>query len=68
MFIYRENALKAHQHISYCFIYTCHFKKKINTKSDQKIHQDASNCTFLKICSQGSMPPSMCAADIIISV
>ena len=29
MFIHRENALKAHQHISYCSIYTCHFKKKI---------------------------------------
>ena len=33
MFIHRENALKAHQHISYCSIYTCHFKKNnFNTK------------------------------------
>ena len=49
MFIHRENALKAHQHISYCSIYTCHFKKNnFNTKSDQKIHQDASNCTFFE--------------------
>ena len=43
-------------------------KNNFNTKSDQKIHQDASNCTILKIFSQGSMPPSMCAADIMISV
>ena len=32
MFIHRENALKAHQHISCILFYTCHFKKKINTK------------------------------------
>ena len=30
-----------------------HFKKNnFNTKSDQNIHQDASNCTFLKKFSQ----------------
>ena len=66
MFIHRENALKAHQHI--ILFYTCHFIKKIDTKSDQNIHQDASNCTFKIFFSQGSMPSSMCAADITISV
>ena len=46
MFIHRENALKANQHILF---YTCHFNKNnFNTKSDQNIHQDASNCTFKK--------------------
>ena len=48
MFIHRKNALKAHQHISYCSIQRYHLKKKINTKSDQNIHQDASNCTFFQ--------------------
>ena len=55
MFIHRENALKAHQHISYCFIQRDHLKKNnlkkqnnFNTKSDQNIHQDASNCTFFQ--------------------
>ena len=28
MFIHRENALKAHQHISYCSIQRYHIKKK----------------------------------------
>ena len=48
MFIYRENALKAHQHISYCSIERYHLKKTniFNTKSDQNIHQDTPNCTF----------------------
>ena len=49
MFIHRENALKAHQHISYCSIQRDHVKKNnFNTKSDQNIHQDASNCTFFQ--------------------
>ena len=50
IFIHRENALKAHQHISYCFIERYHLKKnpKFNTKSDQNIHQDALNCTFFQ--------------------
>ena len=49
IFIHRENALKAHQHISYCFINISPLKKKkFNTKSDQNIHQDALNCTFFQ--------------------
>ena len=49
MFIHRENALKAHQHISYCSIERYHLKKNyFNTKSDQNIHQDALNCTFFQ--------------------
>ena len=59
MLIHRGNTLKAHQHISYsvfvaitllkehCSIQRDHFKKKkFFSKSDQNIHQDASNCTF----------------------
>ena len=47
MFIHRESALKVHQHISYCSIQRDHFKKNnFSTKSDQNIHQNASNCTF----------------------
>ena len=65
MLIHRENALKAHQHISYCSIQRDHFKKtnlvqnmiKIFTKTHQIAH-------FFKIFWQGSMPLSMCAADI----
>ena len=51
MFIHRENALKAHQHISYCSIQIMRSlkkKKKFSTKSDQKIHQNVSNCTFFQ--------------------
>ena len=68
MFIHRENALKAHQHISYCSIQRDHLKKnliqnmiKIFTKTHQIAH-------FFKIFMQGSMPLSMCAAHIIISI
>ena len=46
MFIRRENALKAHQLISYCSIQRdITLKNNFNTKSDQNILQDASNCT-----------------------
>ena len=68
MFIHRKNALKAHQHISYCSIQRNHFKKKFIKKFDQNVHQDASNCTFFQKISRGSMPSSMCAADIFISI
>ena len=70
MFIHRENALKAHYHISSCSIQRDHFKKKtiliqnlikIFTKTHQIAH-------FFKIFSQGIKPPSMCAADIILSI
>ena len=70
MFNHRENALKAHQHISYCSIRREHFKKKIIQnliKIFTKTHQIAH---FFKNFSQGtySMSPNMCAADIIISI
>ena len=70
MFIHRENALKAIQHIiSYYSIQRNHFIKtiiiqnliKILTKTHQIAH-------FINFFLQGSMPPSMCAADIIISI
>ena len=70
MFIHIENALKAHQHTSYCSILVT-LKDNFNTKSDQNIHQESKThqiAHFLKIFSQGSMPPSMCAADIITSI
>ena len=68
MFIHRKNGLKAHQHISYCSIQRYHLKKKLIQnliKIFTKTHQIAH---FFKIFTQGSMPPSMCAADIIISI
>ena len=71
MFIHNENALKAHQYtyISYSSIQRDHFKNtiliqnliKIFTKTHQIAH-------FFKIFSHGSMLPSICAADIIISI
>ena len=61
MFIYRENALKAHQHIYHIVLYTCHFKKNnFNTKSDQKIHHGASNCTFYEKNSRMVACPLAC--------
>ena len=45
MFIHRENALRAHQHILYCSILVTLKKNNYNTKSDQNIHKDSSNCT-----------------------
>ena len=69
LLIHMENAMKAHQHISYCSIQRDHFIKTISIQNLIKIftktHQIAQ---FFKIFSQGSMPPSMCAADIIISI
>ena len=69
MFIHREKALKAHYHISYCSIQRDHFKKSILIQNLNKIftktHQIAN---FFKIFSQGGKPPSMCTADIILSI
>ena len=68
MFLHRENALKA-INIYIILFYTKRALKKtiliqnlikIFTKTHQIAH-------FFKIFSQGSMPPIMCAADIIIS-
>ena len=69
MFIPRENALKAHQHISYCSIQRDHFKKTILLQNLIKIFTNTHQIAhFFKIFSKGSMPPSMFAADIIISI
>ena len=71
MFIHRENALKAHQHISYCSIQRNHFKKTILEQNLIEIHvftKTHQNAHFFKIFLQDSMPLSMCAADIIISI
>ena len=69
MFLHRENALKAHYHISYCSIQRDHFTKTILIQNLNRIftktHQIAH---FFKIFSQGSKLPSMCAADIILSI
>ena len=50
MFIHKENALKRPSTyiIIYCSIQRDHFKKNFNTKWDQNIHQDTSNCTFFQ--------------------
>ena len=70
MFIHRKNALKRPStYIIIVHIQKNHFKKiNLNTKWDHNIHQDSSNCVFFKIFSRGSMPLSMSAADIIISI
>ena len=69
MFIHRENALKAHQHISYCSIQRYHFKRTILIQNLIKIFTNTQQIAhFFKIFSKGSMPHSMCAADIIISI
>ena len=69
MFIHRENALKAYYHISYCSIQRDHFKKTFLIQNLNKIftktHQIADIFT---IFSHGSKSPSMCAADIILSI
>ena len=57
MSIHRENALKAHQH--HILFYTKLSLKKtnnFNTKSDQNIHQDVSNCTFKKNYRRAACP------------
>ena len=54
MFIHRENALKAHQHLTYCYIQRDHFKKTILIQNLIKIfaktHQIAH---FFKNFSRG---------------
>ena len=67
MFIHRENALKAHQHISYCSIQRDHFKKTILIQNRNKIFTKTYQIAhFFKIFSHGSMAPSMCAVDVLI--
>ena len=58
MFIHMENALKVHQHISYCSIPVTLKKKNFNTKFDQNIHQDAPNCTTFSKFSRVAYAPS----------
>ena len=42
MLFHKENALKDHQHISYCSIQRYHLiKNNFNTKYDQNIHQES---------------------------
>ena len=64
---HRENALKAHQYISYCSILVT-LKNNFNTKSDQKFHQDASNCTFFKKISRRVACPPACVQLISLSL
>ena len=52
MFIHRENALKS-INIYHIVLYKKITLKKINTKSDQNIHQDASNFTFFQNFLEG---------------
>ena len=66
MFIHRVNALKGHQHDYIILFYTKRANLiqnliKIFTKTHEIAH-------FFKIFSHGNMPPSMCSADIIISI
>ena len=66
MFIHRENALKAHQHISYCSIQKDHLQKKtiliqnlikIFTRTHKIAH-------FFKNFSQGIACPLTCVQQI----
>ena len=70
MFIHRENALKAHQHISYCSIQRDHLQKTILIQNPIKIFTKTHKIAhfFKKNCAGYSMAPNMCAADIIISI
>ena len=55
MFIHRENALKAHHHISYCSIQREHFKKTIIIQNLIKIFTKTHEIAhFFKIFLQGS--------------
>ena len=57
MLIHRENALKAHQHMSYCSIQRDQFKKKTLIQNLIKIFTKTHQITyFFKNLSQGSMP------------
>ena len=68
MFIHWENALKAQQHnyIISLFYTKRALKKKKLIQNLIKIFTKVAH--FFKIFSQGSMPLSMCAADIIVSI
>ena len=49
MFIHRGNALKRLSAYIIIVLYKkITLKKNLNTKWDQNIHQDTSNCTFFK--------------------
>ena len=58
MFIHRENALKAHYHISYCSIQRDHFKKTILTQNLIKIFTKRTKLYHLKIFSGKGIPPN----------
>ena len=68
MFIPRENALKP-INIHHIVLYKEITLKKILLQNLIKIFTNTHQIAlFFKIFSKGSMPPSMCAADIIISI
>ena len=73
MLIHSGNTLQAHQHISYSIVVAVtllkqHFsiqrdhlkKNKFYIKSDQNIHQDASNYTFFQKISRSVACPISC--------
>ena len=70
MFIHRENAMRRPS--TYIILFSTKrslLKNNFNTRYDQNIYHGASNCTFFKNnFSWSGMPPSTCAADIIISI
>ena len=64
MLIHKENALKAHQHITYCSIQRDPFKKKNLIQNLIKIFTKTHQVTHVfKIFSQGSMPCSIYDTD-----
>ena len=69
MFIHRENAPKRPSTYVVLFYTRKSLLKKILIQNLIKIFTKTHPLAyFLKTFSRGSMPPSMCAADIIISI
>ena len=60
MFIHRENALKAHYHISYCTIQRDHFKKTILIQNLNKIFTKTHQIAHFSKFSRRVASPLAC--------
>ena len=60
MLIYRENALKAHYHISYCSIQRDHFKKTILIQNLNKIFTKTHQIAYFSKFSRRVASPLAC--------
>ena len=66
MSIHRDNVLKTHQHISYCFIQREHFKKTMLIENLIEIFTKTHELHIFSKFSRRVACPYMCAADISI--